>query len=147
MNELPLWHSEAIFMVKPCGIDKFVGGHNLTILLEGIFTSASLNIRRKSRVALDESEIKEIYPILYVPDPIYGDNWKFEVIDHLRKKPMLAYLLEGKNAPQKTQIIKRHIRRCLIRDNSTRSRIVENFVHVPDEEEFGTAERILFRDI
>lgn len=147
MSELPFCRSEAIFMIKPCGMDKFVGGHSLSILLEGIFISASFSVRRKSMLTLDETEIRELYPILHTPDPIYGEGWKFEVIDHLRKKPILAYLLEGENATQKTQIIKRHIRGSLVRDNSTRSKIVENFVHVPDEEEFEIAKRILFRGI
>ena len=135
---------QSIFMMKPCGLEKRVLGHGLSELVIGLFVSSGLNIQTSCSKKLEEADIRNLYPILNIPDPVYGEAWKQEVIDHLTSQPVLAYLLEGINAIEKAKIIKNHLRNVFSEPSSYRSKVVENIAHVPDAEEFSNTYRILF---
>ncbi len=138
-------NKQTIMLMKPSGINKIIGGFTLPHLVEAMLVSAGLSIREKRRKQLTEQEVRRIYPILNMSDPVYGDTWKALVIEHLTSEPVLSYLIEGDLAVVKAKIIKNHVRRALLNPlEGWYGRIVENFAHVSDEEDFDDTYQVFF---
>ncbi|MBN1618653.1 hypothetical protein JW887_04935 [Candidatus Dojkabacteria bacterium] len=134
----------AILMVKPCGVTTLIGGHSVQELILGMITSAQLEIVMCSQRRLNEHDVRGIYRILNIPDPVYGEAWKYEVISHLTSSDVFSYLVLGDDAVRKTRLIKNHVRQALADPSSYHSKVVENMAHVVDSEDFETSFNILF---
>ncbi|MFA6007386.1 MAG: hypothetical protein WC784_01930 [Candidatus Shapirobacteria bacterium] len=135
----------AIFMIKPCGRRMSIGGYSLEELTKGLIQSAGLEIVDESEKLLIPFEVRKIYPILDIPDPIFGETWKEEVISHLTSREVLSLLLEGNDAQPKAKIIKNYLRNTLILDNDFHHKIVKNIAHVADNQDFDTTYNVLFQ--
>lgn len=134
-----------IVLMKPSGMLKTVKEHPLSILIEAMLVSAGLSVVERRRKQLMEDEVRKIYPILSIPDPVYGEDWKPPVIKHMISMPVNTYLVSGKLAEHKAKAIKNYIRIALIMPESDwfRQR-VENFAHVVDKDDFFDSYKVLF---
>lgn len=138
---------QAILMMKPSGRITIVAGYPLEELVKVILESTGLTIVRDIECQLDEKDVRNIYPILNVPDFQYGEEWKQDVIDHLTSRPVRAFLVEGDNAQNKATTIKQHIRTTFTNSSEGyQSKVVNNIAHVADPEDFIPTYKALFQN-
>jgi nucleoside diphosphate kinase len=126
----------AVFVVKPDGVSKRIGRRQLPELIGALLQSVGLQINEEIRCQLSERNVRDMYPILAIPDPIYGEEWKKDLIEHLTSEEVIAYHLTGEEAEKKAKIIKRHLRDVLADPTTERGRVIENVAHVADEDDY-----------
>lgn len=136
---------QAIFVLKPDAYNYKICGYNLADVIEGLLTSSGLNIVGESDRRLGSQEIKDLYPILNKPDPIFGEGWKQKLIDHVSSGDVHSLLVEGKDANKKAKIIKNYLRQTLCDQTTEVGKVIKNIAHVPDEEDFSVSKEILFK--
>lgn len=136
---------QAIFVLKPDADDHEVYGYSLADVIDGLLTSSGLNIVGESDRRLGSQEIRDLYPILNKPDPIFGEEWKQKLIDHVSSGNVHSLLVEGKDANKKAKIIKNYLRKTLCDQTTEVGKIIKNIAHVPDDEDFDVSEKILFK--
>lgn len=133
----------AVFVIKPDGLLRNVGGISVPVLVKGLFTSINLEIILQSERLLTEESVRRLYRILNQPSE-YGEDWKREVAEHMCSRPVVSFLLYGKDAESKVKLIKDYLRLKLTDRNIEREKIVENVAHVADLEDFRESVKILF---
>lgn len=141
---LMLNKEQAIFVLKPDADDREVYGYDLADVIDGLLMSSGLNIVCESDRRLGSQEIRDLYPILNKPDPIFGEEWKQTLIDHVSSGNVHSLLVEGKDANKKAKIIKNHLRKSLCDQTTEVGKVIKNIAHVPDEEDFSISKKILF---
>lgn len=139
-----MFKEKAIFMIKPDAKEISIGRYKLPEIILGLLESTGLKIINESEKKLTESEIRKLYPILEIHDPVYGEQWKNNLIEHLSSEPICSLLVEGEDANNKAKIIKNYLRRNLCDQSTETGKIIKNVAHVPDNEDFEISERILF---
>jgi len=133
-----------IVVIKPGGVRETVGGVLLPRIVTGLLSSAGLEVTQRETIVLDEPRVRRLYPILEVPDLVYGEGWKVRLITHMTGGQCEALVVEGVQAQRRAVLIKRLIRQALRPDDTPEHRVINNLIHVPDPEEFCLVYDVLF---
>jgi len=136
--------NEALFVIKPDGLDRVVREKRLTQLIEGLFAATGLTRISQIDKNLTKEEVFQIYPILKVPDPVYGEGWKERLITHMTSQQIRCYWIKGEQAEEKANIIKRFLRKTLCDQSTEKGKIIENVAHVADTSDFENTFNVFF---
>lgn len=136
----------AIFVIKPDGLTRIISDYPLIDLIRGLFDSAKLKIAFEAEKKLTEEGVRKIYKILDQPSE-YGESWKNAVVNHMCSRPVYWFLLCGDDAQKKAKLIKDFLRSSLTNRENERGKIVENIVHVVDQNDFRDSIDVLFDTI
>lgn len=127
-----------IVLIKPSGLRTWVGGYKLHDLIEGLLVSAGLRIEQQNTKQLTETDLRRMYPKLNIPDPVWGEQWKIDLIKEMTSLPVIFYIVSGEEAERRAKLIRDHIRSILVDPNgSFQNRKVENMMHVVDSKDFS----------
>ena len=81
---------------------------------------------------LNENIIRLYQPVLNDPSE-FGEEWKAEVIVALSKRPVEILILEGNNALEKANILKKRIRTEYCDQKNYQGRIIFNLIHTASD--------------
>jgi len=132
----------AIFVVKPDGVSRKIGKHQLPDLIDALLRSSGIQICEKTSLDLTEEDVRSMYPVLDIPDLIYGEAWKDDLVKHLTSSEVIAYRLLGTEAEKRAKIVKKHLRDALADPTTQRGKVVENIAHVADRTDYEVTSRI-----
>lgn len=135
--------NQAILVMKPDAFERSVEGKPVPEVITSQLEELGLSIIEQADVLLSEQDLRKIYPILNVHDPVYGDGWKVELIKHLTGRPIRALYIVGDNAQVKATNVKNDMRR-LFDEGTQHSKVVANIAHVADESDFDDTYLVLF---
>jgi hypothetical protein len=134
----------ALLVFKPSGVSaKTKNNHLLVDVVTKWIVLSGLTIESNWQKRLTEQEVHMLYPILDKPDPVHNDGWQNLVVTHMCEEPVLVFLVSGRNVEERLHGVKKLSRRKFAPDDSMPSRVVKNFMHVVDGEEFHVSHRTL----
>lgn len=136
---------QAIFLIKPDSQTREIAGHSLPKVIEGLLLAAGQEITQESLTQLSEQNVRDLYTILSIPTPKFGEQWKTDLINHLISEPVEAFLLEGEDAINRARTIKDYLRKTLCDQTTETGKIIKNIGHVPDDEDMEVSSKILFK--
>lgn len=137
--------NQAILVMKPDAFERSIEGKAVPEIITNQLEELGLSIIEQADVLLTEDDLRKIYPILNVHDPIYGDGWKIKLIEHLTSRPIRALYIVGDNAQIKATNVKNDMRR-LFDEGTQHSKVIANIAHVADESDFEITYLVLFEN-
>ncbi len=116
----------SVLLIKPDAIRKNL----LWIILQEIIKK-KLNIVAYKIIKLDESCVRYYQPVLNMPSD-FGEAWKQDVINFMTSVPVMVVLIEGQDALQKTDVLKKEIRsRYMPEGANFLFKKIRNLLHTP----------------
>lgn len=127
----------ALIVYKPSGLETHISDYSVAKLMRALMVSSGLNLLGTLVSQLPRREINTLYPILTEPSE-YGEEWKELVRDHLTYRACELDLISGNHAHEIARGWQKHIRQVLLVTAASVSKVVSNFIHVPERCEMDT---------
>ncbi len=139
---------KAILMIKPDGLNKTIDGISVQSFIENELAKNELKALCSSNRNISWRSVFRIYRDTlkrnYEDDEKFGRQWKHDVVNHVSSDIVMAYLIVGDDAENKSKSIKNHLRSVLCDPTDAKQKVVENVAHVADEKDFDVTLKQLF---